>query len=344
LGSLLHNVPRGFCSRTRQFNGGVEQKVSVEIKANNRPSLGSSNFLVGDEKIVAAIIKKQLAHEVTDFAPVIGRGMSNTVFIANTSEGKFVVRLNAASRLINFEKEAWCLERAHELGILVPQVLSVGCEGERSFSIAHYIDASTPINDGLDKLQLWETLGGYAAKLNSVDIESYTNCAQLRSWFGDSSSFISSEIEIIFQDDYWEKYAFLPPDKLKALKDRLNKFANADLPMGLCHWDIGLDNCIYANEKLYMLDLEFALLAPVPFYQLAVVARTWGLDSSEMKAFSRGYGINVNQFGQMEQDLLSIAALLRLRSVRWAQDRAPEQVEGMVVNAKRAVSDLLDCS
>jgi len=296
------------------------------------------------EQLVASIIKKEFDLEVTGFEPIVGRGMSNTVFIVNTEESRYVVRLNQVARALNFEKEAWCLDKVHELGVLVPRVIAVGIEGERAYSIARYIESSSPIHDGFDKLRLWNTLGEYAAKLNSVDVQSYPNQQQLKSWFGSWESFIAREIEIIFRDDYWVDCGFLSLDELQTIKGKFEKFATTDFCSGICHWDIGLDNCIVANnsyEELYMLDLEFAMIAPVPHYQLAVVGKTWGFESPEMKAFSDGYGISAEQREDMAQDFKTMAALLRMRSVRWAQDRSPGEVKGRLEDTRGAISELL---
>ena len=300
-------------------------------------NLDTTGPLMGDEKLVVFIVKKELGLEVLESEPIVGRGQSNTVFIAPTSGGKFVVRLNNVSHLKNFEKEAWCLERCHELGVPVPRVIKLGVASNKSFSIAQFVESSTPIHDGMNKIQLWETLGEYAAKLNRIDIRSSRDLKSLQEWFGNLEGFIAREIAIIFRDNYWEKCGLFSPEDIRLIHNKLEKLSSAEMPISICHWDIGLDNCLVAEDKLYMLDLEYALVAPSPIYQLAVVGRTYGFHSMEMQAFSKGYGVSPTALDEMSEDLNCVVALLRMRSLRWAQDRSPGQIVEKLRYAGKAI-------
>jgi len=90
-------------------------------------------------------------------------------------------------------------------------------------------------------------------------------------------------------------------------------------------------------NDLVLLDLDQAISIVAPHYQLAYVAKGWGLDSEIMTAFINGYGIDCNTFSEILPIVKGSLVLQAMRSVRWAEDRNPSWLERNIESARKAI-------
>ncbi len=295
---------------------------------------------------IAEIVRKETGQEPTGFAPIDKLGMSNKVLIVSTTSGRLVVRTNSVGHLPKYQKEAWCLRKAHDVGIPVPLVIACGSTAGLSYSISRYIEESLPIDERFDHQRVWTVLGGYAARLNSIPI---TGCGSemlsagrfKHSWEQE----LGAELAIVFRDDFWRQSGLLSATQVSEVRREIENCALIQANSGVCHWDIGLNNARirhYNYADIFLLDLEFSLAAPVPHYQLACVAQPHGASSPEMKAFTAGYGIPDETLAEISPDLERLVVLKCMRSVRWAQDRRPEHVVSLTKKAGSVIFSLLE--
>ena len=92
--------------------------------------------------------------------PIVNRGSVNKVFSVETPNGKVVVRLNQEDNVTRFEKEKWCMEKAEEVGVPGPQVISVGEKDGYAYTVMSFIEGT--LGDETDTIQrplVWRELG-----------------------------------------------------------------------------------------------------------------------------------------------------------------------------------------
>lgn len=100
---------------------------------------------------------------------------------------------------------------------------------------------------------------------------------------------------------------------------RFEQCGAIDAKSGICQWDVSCANARIRKgnyDDTVLLDLEFAIAAPVPHYQLACVAKPYGVLSREMNAFTSGYGLSEDQLIEMMPTVKALVALKVMRSVR----------------------------
>jgi hypothetical protein len=71
--------------------------------------------------------------------------------------------------------------------------------------------------------------------------------------------------------------------------------SNNSVNHGVCVFDLTIANAVMCDsdyDRIFLLDLEAANIAPVPFYQLACIAADRGPESKEANAFFEGDGVD----------------------------------------------------
>src|SRR3990167_4555669 len=112
--------------------------------------------------------------KVSSTTPILNKGTVNTVFVVDSSQGKFVVRLNNEDPVSRFEKEKWCIEKASEKGVFVPKVISVGVKDSHSYTVMEFIEGT--VGDEADTIQrplIWREIGRYARKIHSIPVAGF---------------------------------------------------------------------------------------------------------------------------------------------------------------------------
>lgn len=294
-----------------------------------------------------SIVSRVAGLATLDAVPIEGRGMSAKVSVVNTLDGKFVVRLKDASWLPHFKKEAWCLERAHEGGISVPRVIECGIENDQAFSIARFVEGTSPIHSGLDRLKIWETLGRYARILNGIRITGFGADMLSDGIFliPTLQGLVEPELQIIFRDDLWVQRKVITADQLGEVRKLLQTCCDLKGQAGICQWDMCCENALIRGDNLddiVLLDLDQAVAVLVPQHQLAYVAKGWGLDTEIMKSFIRGYGLSKEEFSDALPTVKRLLVLQAMRSVRWAEDRNPAWLDKNIEQAKKEIVRLLE--
>lgn len=294
---------------------------------------------------IAGIVAEVMGRRVLDVGHLDAPGISNDVFLVVTDEGRFVVRTNAASHLANYGKEAWCLERLAASSVPVPRVVATGVAGECAYSIAPYIENSSPIDATVKRLHVWKTRGGYAARLNRLPISGFgADMVKPGEFNATWHEVVDYDLDVAFRDDRWQVWAGLSSSAYGRVRSEVERCRLIDAPPGVCHLDIGCENARIGNDPdgtIYLLDLEFAVAGPVPHYQLACVTRDCSRSAERFKAFAAGYGLTADDLAGMATDVDRLALLRQLRFARWAEERSPADVEQYFQAAKETASLLL---
>jgi hypothetical protein len=278
-------------------------------------------------ELISTIVWNVAGVKVSSLEHITGLGMNNSVSVAETSSGRLVVRTNVESHLFRFQREAWCYRRLEGSPVLTPKVLACGIAAGHSYSVAQYIEGSAPIGDGIDRLKVWKTLGMYASYLNQV-VAPAANCVE-SSYFPISwEEQVALDVDLIFKDEFWLQRGVLTLKQQELMRGYLLDCANNAFMLGVCQFDLTIANAVICEadyKRIFLLDLESANIAPVPYYQLACIAADQGPTSEAYGAFLAGYGLK-NE-AQAASELNRFTLYRVLRAAAWARDRCPSLIE-----------------
>lgn len=274
------------------------------------------------DRLLVAIVQSAVGQPVHSVQHIRGIGMNNSVSVVTTPTGRLVVRTNVESHLFRYQREAWCYRQLASTPVPVPQVLATGVMNGCSYSLARFIEGSAPITPDSDQLHIWRTLGGYGRHLNALkppDSQSERSALFPQDWHAQ----VAADVGLIFKDSLWQDRGLLTALQQEQVHRRLLSCASPAHPLGICQFDMTTANavvCADEGSKVYLLDLESANIAPVPFYQLACIAAERGPNSEVTRAYFEGYGADIELMGPD----FSLFLLYRLmRATAWARDRYP---------------------
>jgi hypothetical protein len=279
--------------------------------------------------LVAEIVHEATGYETISSEPIRGIGRNNAVTIATTPHGQFVVRTNSDSHLFRYQREAWCYEQLQAAHVPTPTVVSCGLRAGCSYSVATYIANSKPIGEDLDRLRVWHTLGSYARRLNQIAPPSAESVAATyfpQAW----KEQLVADVDLIFRNDFWIDRNLLSPSQQDQTRSLLLDCASITAPLGVCNFDLTLANAVISNSdynSMYLLDLEYVNIAPVPHYQLACVAANEGQYSESTRAFYDGYGLDTPTLDTLAPTIARFTLLRLMRATAWARDRFPALLE-----------------
>jgi hypothetical protein len=280
-------------------------------------------------EVVSDILQKVIGYPALSIRPIKGVGMNNSVTVAESTEGEFVVRTNLPSHLFRYKREAWCFDQLGFTPVRTPKVIGIGILHDHSYSVAPFIQDSTPIHDTIDTIRVWEVLGMYAWHLNSIHPPKPTSDEATYfpiSW----EDQVKQDIDLIWKDDLWISSGVLSHDQSTTYKEMLHSCATVEAPHRISQFDLSIANAVICNsnyEQIYLLDLEAANVAPAPFYQLACIAADRGPVSEATAAFFRGYGLNEKKLYSLGPHLNRFILYRLMRATAWARDRYPALLE-----------------
>ena len=297
------------------------------------------------DELVSSIMLRVTGLKVNSVGQISGIGMNNSVSVADTEQGRFVVRTNVESHLFRYQREAWCYRQLEPTAVLTPQVLGCGILADHSYSVAPFIEESQPVGQELDRIRVWRTLGSYAAILNRVEAPvagSLESAYFPQSW----EEQVAADTELVFKDDLWVREGLLSEGQQRAVREYLLDCAKSPAPLGVSQFDLTLPNaviCAGDYDRIYLLDLEAANIAPVPYYQLACIAADQGVAAPSTKAFFEGYGLTPRELKELAQELNRFTLYRVMRAAAWARDRCPALLPENLKRVESILGDALKC-
>jgi hypothetical protein len=293
--------------------------------------------------LISTIVQTVIGERTDSIDHIKGIGMNNSVTVAHTPSGRFVVRTNVESHLFRYQREAWCFTQLESTPILTPQVLGCGIVDAHSYSVAPFIEGSKPIGDEIEQLRVWKTLGRYAAFLNAVrppEVGSNESAYFPADW----KQQVVSDVGLMFKDNFWLNRGLLSADQQERVRDYLVGASGVPVNHGVCMFDLTIANAVICDsdyDRIFLLDLEAANIAPVPFYQLACIAADRGPESKETEAFFEGYGIDSREAGRISEELNLFTLYRLMRATAWARDRYPALLEENIQRTRAVLESTL---
>lgn len=284
-------------------------------------------------------LKTILSHDIANISgvePLADTGEVNQVFMVTTNDNRYVARVNEAEELPRFHKEAWCIGQALQAGVKSPRVLSVTSQGDTAYMLLEYVDGQRADKDEVDQLMVWQTLGQYAKLIHSIAPGSFgEDLSDLTGVSSDKwNEYLAYNINSLNDDDKLQQQGIITEAQAFRLKNNFEDLAGTQFKFGLSHGDLSLDNAIInGDSEVNLLDWGSATGHVVPHYDLGVILTdSLSEDSNEFKNVLDGYGLNLEDFGEMAEDVKSIMLLIATDKIRWAIDRSPETLDSTIAH------------
>jgi hygromycin-B 4-O-kinase len=262
-------------------------------------------------KINKRVVRKLVSEVYTDQILSIEKardGETNQVYIIHTAPERsdLVIRISEDQTKINdYIKEQWCMSRARESGVPVPQVLEV------SNSIVPYpysvlkFKKGTPGNKNTkNREELWRQMGELLAKIHSIKTKGYGSTFD---WSHNRlSKYKSWEDYLVMHFKIDEVVRFLSDTRIlstkatKRIKQVTRDFRTWRFKPVLCHNDFLTKNVLLsANGNITtVLDWELA----VSSHKYRDIGKTvrhlmWLGEHDLLPVFLKGYGIGPKEYG-----------------------------------------------
>jgi serine/threonine protein kinase len=256
----------------------------------------------------------------------INIGVDNEVFLVESKRETFILRVNDLNAFEYFLKEKWCYNRAKELNIPSPKVISIGKYKNKSYMVLEYIKGNCCTNIKSEKLkQTWISLGKYAKTLSGIKVMQYSeieNVSNAKEHF--YKKYLQYNFDLLNVNDPLISRGLYSFKESKAIKSMLEILFNYPLGFRLCHNDISLENCILGEDsKLYLIDYGSAQIGPTPWLEIFEMWMKFHYKGKfsikEIEWFASGYGIEF----QINEDVSLLKALTVLHlidKIRWSLD------------------------
>lgn len=283
-------------------------------------------------------------------APLIGKGSVNKVFIVETVNRRAVVRMSDRGEALDeYHKEAWCMERAAERGVIVPSVIGVGRYEGNAYIVESYIAGDEGRDIPAAKLRIWRELGRYAKLIHSIHVHGFgLKLSEIRQ--GDARKswlrYLEYNIESLTEEDALIKLKVLTPQQSKVVRSVFADLKGREFTFGLNHGDISLKNTIVdVHGGVTLLDWGSAEASIVPHHDLIEMLKMSMLegdpDDEAIMAFLESYGISPAGYEGMMRELEALLLLRAFDKLRWAIEWNPKELDSFVSHASDAVSRYL---
>jgi aminoglycoside phosphotransferase (APT) family kinase protein len=279
--------------------------------------------------------------------PLVGKGSVNEVFVVEGAGRKLVVRMSdRAGALEEYEKEAWCIARAAELGVPVAEVLGVGASEGGAYVVQTYVDGDEGRDSAAPKAVVWRELGRYARLIHSVAVPGFglklseiTHGDARSSWL----RHVEYNVESLTEDDPLIKLGVLTRGQSRLVRDVFERLKRREFAFGLNHGDLSLRNTIVGEGgRVTLLDWGSAEAAAVPHHDLIQMLKMsmsdGDPDAEDIAAFLEGYGISADEYERMRPELDALLLLRAFDKLRWAIEQGGEELEPYVRHAREALA------
>jgi aminoglycoside phosphotransferase (APT) family kinase protein len=224
-------------------------------------------------------------------------GLSNFVFLAQHSEGEFIVRLGQTPGKINaYIKEQWAVAKAREVGVPTSEILEVGNEViPAPYMISHRARGQAATYHP-ERLTILREMGRYTALINSIPTNGF---GHVFDWSNNQLSHNETWEEFLYQElkletrlSLLKKHKMLTPSKLKQLRLLLEKGSGRKPVPALNHGDVRLKNVLVDKDGKItaLIDWEDCMSNLAPHWELSVALHDLSID--EKQEFLTGYGLS----------------------------------------------------
>lgn len=235
---------------------------------------------------LAGEIRRQCRVSITDVVEPPPNGFTNTVYFANSSAGRVVVRVAASGEIDTYRKEADVAARARSLGVRTPAVLGVGTTEREAFHVSQYVPGYD-LNSSLVPApgSAWQEVGEMTQRLHSCRIPHDTP-----EWRPDASIARFAEDRLRYCATVSRSGApHVGPARLERITEALAVLHTRTISSVLCHGNLQGNNVrVDESERPWLIDWGSAS----GHTRLMDIAELYFRSPGEenRKAFYEGYG------------------------------------------------------
>lgn len=260
---------------------------------------------------------------------ILDKGEVNDVYLLESYSGKYILRVNSISEFERFKKEKWCYENASALGVKGPKVFSVGKYEAQAYMLMEFIAGENGEKIISDK-KLWEKLGKYLHNIHLISVNGFgenlddINNGTIDQWL----NYIDDNFRSLVNQEF-VNLEILDAETSQKLAEMFAELRLKDFTFGLNHSDFSLANIIVDElDNPYVIDWGNAQAHVVPHHDLSVILDETLQENSEgFEALLRGYGMTMDQYLEIKEEIIAIGLLEASDKLRWALDNAPEWVD-----------------
>lgn len=269
------------------------------------------------EDLLADIVAR-LKMPLSAVTPSPRRGISNTIFEAQSPTGKVVIKFSGIGELGVHRKEAQCAALAEKHGVRTPKVLAVGNSRKYSFHVSQFIEGKdVDTLSEAKRIPCWQEVGRQIAKLHRVQAIGFTDEFE-------AGAISPGEATLEFWLDHAieacgtpSARAILGVDRSSRLAPAFFRLSKAKFKPVICHGGLHAGNFrVDPLGGVWLIDWGEA----IGHSPLRDIADLFALDATESdrKAFFAGYG---KEFSPQDTELrLMIVARLAMRAI-WLAER-----------------------
>lgn len=258
-------------------------------------------------------------------------GKTNFVFEVTSGRKNYIVKISTAQeKLHDFIKEQWVVQKAHEQGVPVPEILEVGSEVVR---FPYMLQQSVKGDEGVDhplRSDILCDLGKYAKLIHTIPTTGFghnfdwskNKLSKQSTW----NEYLSNELDVWNRVQFLQKQNLLPAKKISKLHAIFKKIARWKLTPSLNHCDLRLKNVI-VNRKgkiQAIIDWENSTSNIAPYWDFSIALHDLSIDNKQR--FLEGYGLDLDEFKRMSYALTAFNLVNYVPSLQRAID-AKDQVK-----------------
>ena len=294
--------------------------------------------------LLKPIVHALFNEEVVGIQEITDAGEVNQVYVVTTDSHKVIARINAVGELSRFQKEQWCIEQAAQAGVKGAEVLAVGSGDDHAYMLTWYIEGKRADQSGVDTEVVWRAVGEYAKKIHSIPIKGFgedlndITSGDMQKW----RNYLNYNSSSLGEHDVLIEKGIITAEQSELLSKSFSDLAQLDVQLGLSHGDLSLDNIIVGlDDAVNLIDWGSAEGHIVPHYDLGVILDdSLSDDSDEFAEVLDGYGLSVDEYSAIKDQINSLMALIATDKVRWAIDRSPESLDSTIARLKKALGRL----
>jgi aminoglycoside phosphotransferase (APT) family kinase protein len=279
----------------------------LNTKTNLRKDLAEKKVLA------SAVIKHHFGKSSgkLEFKPA---GITNFVFESTVGGQTVIIRIASdKSRLNNFIKEQWAVEKARKRGIPVAEILEVGIDIiGLPYMLQQKLNGEEAIHHP-ERFEVLRELGRFAKIIHSIPTTHFGNefnwnhnkLSKNQTW----KSYLDEEWHIAHRMQVLKKIGLLKKMQLKQLTSLVAQIRKWKDQPSLNHGDLRLKNVIVDKKGkiLGLIDWENCISTIAPYWDLSIALHDLSIDART--EFLKGYGIKPAELTRISPFLKAINVL-----------------------------------
>lgn len=273
---------------------------------------------------MAEMAKKVASHHFGKAATQVEykpAGKTNFVFELLAGNKHFIVKISdIRSKLNDYIKEQWAVQKVAEKGVPVAEILEVGNE---IIPLPYMLQEKMSGEEAVDhpnRPEILKEMGRLARIIHSIPTTGFgqsfdwtrNKLSKHKSW----PEYLEKELEVTDRLQFLRKKAILPKKKIDRLAALFKKISAWKITPSLNHCDLRLKNVIVGKEGKIeaIIDWENCASNIAPYWDFSIALHDLSIDNRQK--FLEGYGLNFHEFERMSYSLTAFNLINYVPSLR----------------------------